>query len=115
MKNTQETREALLCIIATVARLHTGYRITARVWGSDEYITLSIVQPKDTDDAVYPEICFSDDWYGEDAVRFEISTTGYGDHSLKQAHRVIAGLRTATTLVENLYTAFEIAGFNTRR
>ena len=115
MKNTQETREALLRIIATVARLHTGYRITARVWGSDEYITLSIVQPKDTDDAVYPEICFSDDWYGEDAVRFEISTIGYGDHSLKQAHRVIAGLHTATTLVENLYTAFEIAGFNTRR
>ena len=115
MKNTFETREAVLRIIATVARLHTGYQITARVWRDDEYITLCIRQPKDTDDAVYPEICFSDDWFGEDAVRFEISTTGYGDHSLKQAQRVITGLCAATTLVENLYTAFEVAGFNTRR
>ena len=115
MKNTPETREKLAHIVNLMNYLNTGYQIEARAWRGEEYITLCIRQPKDTDEAVYPEIYFSDDWYGEDAVRFEISTTGYGDHSLKQAHRVIAGLCAATTLVENLYTAFEVAGFNTQR
>lgn len=115
MRNTPETREALLRVIATADRLHTGYQITVRVCGGGNDISLNIRQPRDTDEAVYPEIYFSDDWYGEDAVSFEISTTGYSDHSLKQAHRVIAGLCAATKLVENLYTAFEVAGFNTRR
>ena len=115
MKNTPEIRSALERIVTLTARLNTGYRIETVYYPGGDYVSLRIRQPKDTDDAVYPEIYFSDDWYGEDAVRFEISTTGYGDHSLKQAHRVIAGLNAATTLVENLYTAFEVAGFNTRR
>ena len=115
MKNTPEIRSALERIVILNDRMNTGYRIETVYYPGEDYVSLRIRQPKDTDDAVYPEIYFSDDWYGEDAVSFEISTTGYGDHSLKQAHRVITGLCAATTLVENLYTAFEVAGFNTRR
>ena len=115
MKNTPETREKLSHIVNLMNYLNTGYQISIREWRDGSNITLCVRQPRETFDAVYPEIYFSDDWYGEDAVRFEISTTGYGDHSLKQAQRVIAGLCAATTLVENLYTAFEVAGFNTRR
>ena len=44
-------------------------------------------------------------------MRFDIITTGYGNHSLRQAQRVTTGLLAATNLVQNLYMAAEVAGF----
>ena len=78
-------------------------------------IALRIRKPADTEWAVYPEVDFYDDWYGEESVRFEIVTTGYGDHSLRQAQRVTTGLLAATNLVQNLYAIAEVAGLAVRQ
>ena len=91
--------------------LTSGYRIETTNYCEGDYVSLRIRKPADTEWAVYPDIYFSDDWYGIESVRFGIATTGYGDHSLRQAQRVTTGMLAATNLVQNLYMVAEVAGF----
>ncbi len=113
MKNTAENRTALEAIIDTARQKDTGYEIQLAVYG--DYLTLRIRTAKDTDYAAYPDIYFSDDSYGEETVSFEIATTGYGDHSLKQAQRAVKGLETAIGLVEAMLTTASLYGLPTRQ
>ena len=111
MKNTPEVRRLFEQMIDIAAHLTNGYQIETMQYREDDDISLRIRKPAETEWAVYPEICFSDDWYGIESVRFDIITTGYGNHSLRQAQRVTTGLLAATNLVQNLYMAAEVAGF----
>ena len=113
MKNTPENRAALRCVEDMARIMNTGYQI--EVLDYNEFLTLRIRQPRDTEQTVYPEIFCKDDWYGDDALGFEICTTGYGDHSLRQAQRAASGLMTAINLVTSLYAAAEVAGLKTHR
>ena len=113
MKNTPENRAALERVAGTANFLNTGYRI--EVMAYDEFVSLRILRPRDTEQTAYPEIFFNDDWNGSRAVCFEICTTGYGDHSLAQAQRAAFGLLTAINLVNAMYTTAEIAGLEIRR
>ena len=111
MKNTPEVRRLFEQMIDIAAHLTSGYRIETIHYRDGEEISLRIHKPAETEWAVYPEICFFDDWYGIESVRFEIITISYGNHSLRQAQRVTTGLLAATNLVQNLYMAAEVAGF----
>ena len=111
MKNTPEVRRLFDQMSEIAEHLTSGYRIETTRYCEGEYVSLRIRKPADTEWAVYPEINFWDDWYGIESVRFEITTTGYGDHSLRQAQRVTTGLLAATNLVQNLYMVAEVAGF----
>ncbi|MBQ6513402.1 MAG: hypothetical protein IJI09_01650 [Clostridia bacterium] len=111
MKSTPERRTALELVAATAKALNTGYQIEALDYEGCLYLTIR--KPRDTEDAAYPEIYYKDDWYGTKAVGFEISTTGYGDHSLKQAQRAVTGLNTAIALVNCLYATAKAAGLDT--
>ena len=113
MKRTPENLSALEHIAAVNRAMNTGYQI--EVLDYAEFITLRIRQPRDTEEVAYPEIFYKDDWYGDKAVGFEICTTGYGDHSLQQAQRAMAGLQTAIQLVNTLYSTAEAAGLDTHR
>ena len=113
MKNTPENHAALERIASIAKFLNTGYQIELMEY--ETFLTLRVRQPRDTDQAAYPEIYYNDDWFGEKTVSFEIATTGYGDHSLRQAQRVTTGLLTAINLVTNLYTTAELAGLEVRR
>ena len=115
MTNTPEVRSAFDQMVALAHHLNNGYQIEIRYFPGGEHIALRIRKPADTEWAVYPEVDFYDDWYGEESVRFEIVTTGYGDHSLRQAQRVTTGLLAATNLVQNLYAIAEVAGFAVRQ
>ena len=111
MKNTPEVQRMFDQMSEIAEHLTSGYRIETTRYCEGEYVSLRIRKPADTEWAVYPEIYFSDDWYGIESVRFGIATTGYGDHSLRQAQRVTTGLLGATNLVQNLYMVAEVAGF----
>ena len=111
MKNTPEVRRLFEQMIDIAAHLTNGYQIETMQYREDDEIFLRIHKPAETAWAVYPEIYFSDNWYGIECVRFDIITTGYGNHSLRQAQRVTTGLLAATNLVQNLYMAAEVAGF----
>ena len=111
MKNTPEVRRLFDQMIDIAAHLTNGYQIETMQYREDDEIFLRIHKPAETEWAVYPEIYFSDNWYGTECVCFDIITTGYGNHSLRQAQRVTTGLLAATNLVQNLYMAAEVAGF----
>ena len=111
MKNTPEARRLFEQMTDIAAHLTNGYQIETIHYRDGEEISLRIHKPAETEWAVYPEIYFSDNWYGTECVRFDIITTGYGNHSLRQAQRVTTGLLAATNLVQNLYMAAEVAGF----
>jgi len=111
MKNTPEVRRLFDQMIDIAAHLTNGYQIKNMHYRDGDDISLRIHKPAETEWAVYPEIYFSDNWYGTECVRFDIITTGYGNHSLRQAQRVTTGLLAATNLVQNLYMAAEVAGF----
>jgi len=111
MKNTPEVRRLFDQMSEIAEHLTSGYQIETMTYSNGEDVSLRIRRPADTEWAVYPEINFWDDWYGIKSVRFEIYTTGYGDHSLRQAQRVTTGLLAATNLVQNLYMVAEVAGF----
>ena len=111
MKNTPEVRRLFDQMIDIAAHLTNGYQIETTQYHDDDEISLRIRKPAETEWAVYPEIYFSDNWYGTECVRFDIITTGYGNHSLRQAQRVTTGLLAATNLVQNLYMVAEVAGF----
>ena len=111
MKNTPEVRRMFDQMSEIAEHLTSGYQIETMTYSNGEDVSLRIRRPADTEWAVYPEINFWDDWYGIESVRFEIYTTGYGDHSLRQAQRVTTGLLAATNLVQNLYMVAEVAGF----
>lgn len=111
MKNTPEVRRLFDQMIEIAAHLTNGYQIETIHYRDGDEISLRIRKPAETEWAVYPEIYFSDNWYGTECVRFDIITTGYGNHSLRQAQRVTTGLLAATNLVQNLYMAAEVAGF----
>ena len=111
MKNTPEVRRLFEQMIDIAVHLTSGYRIETIHYRDGEEISLRIHKPAETEWAVYPEIYFSDNWYGTECVRFDIITTGYGNHSLRQAQRVTTGLLAATNLVQNLYMVAEVAGF----
>ena len=113
MKNTPENRAAVNALIETARIRDTGYQI--KVWDYDDDISLSVRQPRDTENIAYPEIFCKDDWYGDKALGFEICTTGYGDHSIAQARRAVAGLETALGLVEALLTTAELYGLRIHR
>ena len=113
MKDTLENRKAANAIIDTARIKDTGYQI--RISEYDDCFFISVRQPKDTEMIAYPEIFCKDDWYGEKALGFEIATTGYGDHSIAQAQRAVAGLQIAIDLVEALLTTAELYGLKTRR
>ena len=113
MKNTPENRTAVNAIIETARIMDTGYQIIANDY--DGYFYLSIRQPRNTDKVAYPEIFWKDNWYGDEALGFEIATTGYGDHSIAQAQRAVAGLQIAIDLVEALLTTAELYGLKIRR
>ena len=81
----------------------------------DGYFYISLRQPRDTDKVAYPEIFCKDNWFGDKALGFEIATTGYGDHSIAQAQRAVAGLQIAIDLVEALLTTAELYGLKIRR
>ena len=111
MKNTPEARRLFEQMTDIAAHLTNGYQIETIHYRDGDEISLHIRKPAETEWAVYPEIYFFDDWYGIESVRFDIITTGYGNHSLRQAQRVTTGLLAATNLVQNLYMAAEVAGF----
>ena len=111
MKNTPEVRRLFDQMIDIAAHLTNGYQIETMQYREDDEIFLRIHKPAETEWAVYPEIYFSDDWYGIESVRFDIITTGYGNRSLRQAQRVTTGLLAATNLVQTLYMVAEVAGF----
>ena len=116
MKNTPERLKALDNMVLAVKFYNehisdTGYQIERRVSPDNQYIDLRIRTPRDDEYAAYPEVYFEGDWYGTGMVCFGIATTGYGDHSLRQAQRVTTGLLAATNLVQNLYMVAEVAGF----
>jgi hypothetical protein len=113
MKDTLENRKAVNAIIDTARIKDTGYQVSTSDY--DGHFYLCIRQPKDTDRVAYPEIFCKDNWYGEKALGFEIATTGYGDHSIAQAQRAVAGLQIAIDLVEALLTTAELYGLKTRR
>ena len=113
MKDTLENRKAVNAIIDTARIKDTGYRVSTSDY--DGHFYLCICQPRDTDKVAYPEIFCKDDWYGEKALGFEIATTGYGDHSIAQAQRAVAGLQIAIDLVEALLTTAELYGLKIRR
>ena len=113
MKDTLENRKAIDAIIDTARIKDTGYQVSAS--NDDGYLYISIRQPRDTDRVVYPEIFCKDNWYGEKALGFEIATTCYGDHSIAQAQRVVAGLQIAIDLVEALLTTAELYGLKVHR
>ena len=113
MKDTLENRKAVNAIIDTARIKDTGYQVSTSDY--DGHFYLCIRQPRDTDRVAYPEIFCKDDWYGEKALGFEICTTGYGDHSIAQAQRAVAGLQIAIGLVEALLTTAELYGLKTRR
>ena len=112
MKDTPENRKAVNAIIDTARIKDTGYQVSTSDY--DGHFYLCIRQPRDTDKVAYPEIFCKDDWYGEKALGFEIATTGYGDHSIAQAQRAVAGLQIAIDLVEALLTTAELYGLKTR-
>ena len=111
MRNTPEVRRLFDQMIDIAAHLTNGYQIETMQYRDGAVISLRIRKPAETEWAAYPEIYFSDDWYGTECVRFDIITTGYGNHSLRQAQRVTTGLLAATNLVQNLYMVAEVAGF----
>ena len=113
MKDTLENRKAVNAIIDTARIKDTGYQVSTSDY--DGHFYLCIRQPRDTDKVAYPEIFCKDNWYGEKALGFEIATTGYGDHSIAQAQRAVAGLQIAIDLVEALLTTAELYGLKTRR
>ena len=113
MKSRPETRKAISAIVDTARIKDTGYQIYINEYDDDFYI--SIRQPRDTDKVAYPEIFCKDNWFGEKALGFEIATTGYGDHSIAQAQRAVAGLQIAIDLVEALLTTAELYGLKIRR
>ena len=113
MKDTLENRKAVNAIIDTARIKDTGYQVSTSDY--DGHFYLCIRQPKDTDRVAYPEIFCKDNWYGEKALGFEIATTGYGDHSIAQAQRAVAGLQIAIDLVEALLTTAELYGLKIRR
>ena len=113
MKDTLENRKAVNAIIDTARIKDTGYQVSTRDY--DGHFYLCIRQPRDTDKVAYPEIFCEDNWYGEKALGFEIATTGYGDHSIAQAQRAVAGLQIAIDLVEALLTTAELYGLKTHR
>ena len=113
MKSTPENRKAVDAIIDTVRIKDTGYQIYVNEY--DGYFYISLCQPRDTDKVAYPEIFCRDNWFGDKALSFEIATTGYGDHSIAQAQRAVAGLQIAIGLVEALLTTAELYGLKIRR
>ena len=113
MKSTPENRKAVDAIIDTVRIKGTGYQIYVNEY--DGYFYLSIRQPRNADKVAYPEIFWKDNWFGDEALGFEIATTGYGDHSIAQAQRAVAGLQIAIDLVEALLTTAELYGLKIRR
>ena len=113
MKDTLENRKAVNAIIDTARIKDTGYQVSTSDY--DGHFYLCIRQPWDTDKVAYPEIFCKDNWYGEKALGFEIATTGYGDHSIAQAQRAVAGLQIAIDLVEALLTTAELYGLKIRR
>ena len=113
MKSTPETLKAIEAIAETARIKDTGYQIVAR--DHEGYIYLNVRQPRNTDTVAYPEIFCKDDWYGDKALGFEIATTGYGDHSIAQAQRAVAGLQIAIDLVEALLTTAELYGLKIHR
>ena len=113
MKSTPENRKAVNAIIETARIKDTGYEIISQEY--DGYFYLNLRQPRNTDKVAYPEIFCKDNWFGEKALGFEIATTGYGDHSIAQAQRAVAGLQIAIDLVEALLTTAELYGLKIRR
>ena len=113
MKSTPENRKAVNAIIETVRIKDTGYQIDVNEY--DGYFYISLRQPRDTEKVAYPEIFCKDNWFGDKALGFEIATTGYGDHSIAQAQRAVAGLQIAIDLVEALLTTAELYGLKIRR
>ncbi len=111
MKSTPETRKAVEALVETARIKGTGYEVI--VHDCEGYIYLNVRQPRNTDMVAYPEIFCKDDWYGEKALGFEIATTGYGDHSIAQAQRAVAGLQIAIGLAEALLTTAELFGLKT--
>ena len=120
MKNTPERLKALDNMVLAVKFFNehineTGYQIERRVSTDNQYIDLRIRTPRDDEYAAYPEVYFEGDWYGTGMVSFGIATTGYGDHSIAQAQRAVAGLQIAIDLVEALLTTAELYGLKIRR
>ena len=113
MKDTLENRKAVNAIIDTARIKDTGYQVSTSDY--DGHFYLCIRQPRDTDKVAYPEIFCKDNWFGDKALGFEIATTGYGDHSIAQAQRAVAGLQIAIGLVEALLTTAELYGLKIRR
>ena len=113
MKSTPENRTAVNAIIDTARIKDTGYQIAVNEY--DGYFYINLRQPRDTEKVAYPEIFCKDNWFGDKALGFEIATTGYGDHSIAQAQRAVAGLQIAIDLVEALLTTAELYGLKIRR
>ena len=113
MKNTPENLKAVNAIIETARIKDTGYQID--IGDYDGYFFLGVRKPRDTEKVAYPDIFCKDNWFGDKALGFEIATTGYGDHSIAQAQRAVAGLQIAIDLVEALLTIAELYGLKIRR
>lgn len=120
MKNTPERLKALDNIVMAVNYFNerisdTGYQIERRVSPDNEYIFLRIKTPRDDEYAAYPEVYIDDDWYGTGMMSFGIATTGYGDHSFKQAQRALHGLECAIELVRVMTATAEASGLTVHR
>ncbi len=120
MKNTPERLKALDNMVLAVKFFNehisdTGYQIERHVSPDNQYIDLRIQTPRDDEYAAYPEVYFEGDWYGTGMVSFKIATTGYGDHSMKQAQRALRGLECAIDLVKVLTATAEASGLTVHR
>ena len=120
MKNTPEGLMALDNVVRAAKIfnercVNTGYQIERFISSDEQYIDLQIKAPRDNDSTAYPEIYFNSDWYGTGMVEFGIATTGYGDHSLRQAQRALHGLECAIELVKVLITTAEASGLTVHR
>ena len=113
MKYTENNRIALE-EIARAAAQGFGYTCRIRKDPDDSEIWITIRQPKDDDNAVYPEVSFHESWNEKEPHRFEIITYGYGDHSIAQAQRVVAGLQTAIHMVREMIRLGRRYGLNIR-
>lgn len=115
MKDTMMNREAVELMAEAASRY--GYEMNVRKYPgwTEGYISLSITSPQDTKSVDYPEIFFSDDWYGIEEIRFDILDTGNGDNSVAQAKRVVAGLNIAIEMVELMLDIAESKGLKVRR
>lgn len=110
MRNTPDNKKFIEWCGNSVAHSNTGYSLNT--WASEdgEYIYMRITKPKDNDFFIYPDIYFSDNHYGTECAKFEISVGGHACATVREAEHITNGLNAAITLVNTMQTIAEVLG-----